>query len=181
MKFTSVDSTPYDGDIAFFRVRLVSISVSNMAEKLMERLAQITALEARVLLAIGDAPGSTATEISLQTSLTPVQVGRCISRLKAIKLIVAHPCLLDGRAYKLLLTTEGKQRHAIAHHVSVVVQHWAIRRLQPAAWHEFSRTLDVLVESSRFSEEDVAKLEVLLLQQADGSDQWRQGDGSTPK
>lgn len=159
MKLPHVKPLVSDSEIAFQRVRYVSISVGNMAEKLMERLAEITAVEARVLLAIGEIPDSTATEISQKVSLTPVQVGRCISRLRSVNLVAAQPSLTDGRAVRLTLTAEGRKRHAIVYQISISVQQWAIRDLEPDVWAEFSRTLDILVASSQFSEEDVAELE----------------------
>ncbi len=170
-KSASLDPAISDSEIEFHRVRLVSISVGNMAEKLMERLASITAMEARVLLAIGELADPTATEVSQRASLTPVQVGRCISRLKSIKLVTARPSPTDGRAYRLLLTAEGKQRYAIAHQVSLSVQQWAIRDLEPGAWRAFSKTLDLLVASSQFSEADVSELESQVVQRIEGSSQ----------
>ncbi len=145
-------------DLGLQRIRAIAVSAGNLAEKLMARRVGISVAEARVLRALHDFPSSTASEIAARILLTPVQVGRCVARLKKMALLSVEPHILDGRAMHLELTPRGLQAHVVASEVTSAVQAWTIRDLTANEWSSLDAILTKLERSTNYSEADVKSL-----------------------
>jgi DNA-binding MarR family transcriptional regulator len=100
----------------------------------------------------------TAAEVSTRINLTPVQVGRCVAKLKTAGLIKASVDVNDGRASRLSLQPKGTEVEALANKISTAVQRWAIRDLSAAEWKIFNSLLDRLLTSSQYTESDAVDL-----------------------
>ncbi len=150
--------TRIQNDLGLQRIRAIAVSAGNLAEKLMARRVGISVAEARVLRALHDFPSSTASEIAARILLTPVQVGRCVARLRKMALLSVEPHVIDGRAMHLELTSRGKQAHVVASEVTSAVQAWTIRDLTPDEWSALDAILTTLERSTNYSESDVTLL-----------------------
>ena len=145
--------------VNFQRVRAIALEIGGLAERVMARKVGLPVSEARVLAAIAEYPGSIASDIATRIALTPVQVGRSLSKLKSLDLVRTEVDLADARALRLWLQPAGLEAQARAAAVTQAVQHWAVRKLDPEQWAQFDQLLDLLLASARFNEADVAALE----------------------
>ena len=136
------------------RLRHVALSIGQIADTVSRRSMSMSTEDIRILSALHDHPESTATEIAKLTLLTPVQVGRRVSRLKKVGHIVAKADCMDGRAIRLSLSPQGLQAWARTKLITQTIQAWAIRDITDAEWDEFSRTLNKLLASLNASEQE---------------------------
>lgn len=143
-------------------MRLIAIGVGQFAERLLSREVGLSVSDSRVLSAIAAVPDSTATEVSVRISMTPVQVGRCVAKLKSAGLVQASSDVNDARASRLSLTLKGREVETFANEIADAVQHWAIRDLSPEEWKVLDGFLDRLLKSSKYTEVDAVNLMALV-------------------
>jgi DNA-binding MarR family transcriptional regulator len=145
-------------DLRLHRIRAVAVASGSLAERLLLRRVGISVAESRVLRALNEHPGSTAAEVGSSILLTPVQVGRCVARLRKLKLVRSAPHAIDGRAMELSLTQRGEEAHVAAAEITSVIQYWTIRNLNCEEWSALDALLDKLVRSTEYAERDIDEL-----------------------
>lgn len=136
------------------RLRQLALSIGKVAEHVYARCTRLSTEDARIVAVLHERPYSTATEIAKLTLLTPVQVGRRISRLRKLQYLVSEMDPLDGRAIRLRLSAEGERIHHQSREITTTVQAWAIRDLSDEEWQAFSNTLDKLLASMAAESQD---------------------------
>lgn len=129
------------------RLRQFALSIGKVAEKISERSIGLSIEDARIVDVLHQHPYSTATEIAKLTLLTPVQVGRRISRLRKMHYLITEADRLDARAIRLRLSPEGERICQRSRDITANIQAWAIRDLTNEEWEVFSRILDKLLAS----------------------------------
>ncbi len=162
MKASSEEVENPSPDLRLHRIRNIALAVGGFAEKLMVRRAGVSVAESRVLSALRNHPGSTASEVGARILLTPVQVGRSIARLRKLQLVMAAPHAIDGRAMELWLTRRGEEACRVSEEVTTAVQQWAVRNLDDVEWRVLNSLLDKLVLDSAYSEFEMARLAASL-------------------
>lgn len=141
-----------------YRVRRIAESIFDMAEELFARHLEIRALDWRVLVKLADTPGSIPTEIGRDMLLTPVQTGRCLQKLRDLKLVVAVQDPNDGRATRYTLTRSGRQAYEAGMKIVLEVQAFAMRDLSAVETVALNGLLERLMASTAYSPADVDRL-----------------------
>lgn len=151
-------------ELAAYRVRRIAESILGMAEELFARHLGIRALEWRVLVKLADAPGSISTEIGRDMLLTPVQTGRCLQKLRDVKMVVAVPDPDDGRATRYTLTSPGRRAYEAGMRIVLEVQNYALRDFSAVETVALNGLLERLMSSSDYSDDDVEQLSKVLFE-----------------
>lgn len=141
-------------NIELQRLRQVALSIGQVADTVNRRCIGLSTEDVRIVSALHSHPESTATEIAKLTLLTPVQVGRRVSRLKAAGYIAAKVDCLDARAVLLCLSVEGRRVYEKTKTITENIQAWAIRDITDDEWSAFSSTLDKLLASVNSDEQE---------------------------
>ena len=100
-------------DSLFFKlVRVVNLTARPFQQQ-VGQAHQLKLNEWRVMAVLGQHPGSTATQVALQTGLDKMSVSRALGGLKRAKRLQAYEDPTDQRRSRLYLTEAGKALFAI--------------------------------------------------------------------
>jgi DNA-binding MarR family transcriptional regulator len=132
-----------------FRLDLLKTEMIRSANLVYRREFGLDVRALRVLRAICDAPGATATEIRESTLIEKTLLSKMVADLVDKKLVKRRIHPDDARHYQLLPTSSGERMRRLSDAVGESMERRMLASLSETEKREFRRIIDKLVDELR--------------------------------